>query len=234
MKKPKKVIGWFLIIASGIFLLFAAFSSDNEKAESHNQTAITTGSNSSTVNLSATASGSNSTLIQAAPGSTVNTTVNPGRATNPALVPIAIGPNAAAGNVIQTVGENNSGNVAQLNNSPNSKVNQSIVNQYSGQEFLGTSVDSTNVPVPIDPSGIYAGYKTQFSAYVKGQVGKVKFLMNKFPPGVMGFRQYYAGHQTIDANTEPAPYTVTYYKIVVITSSKIDPSDFGFSVTNIP
>ena len=31
MKKPKKVIGWFLIIASGCYLLIAAFTSDKGK-----------------------------------------------------------------------------------------------------------------------------------------------------------------------------------------------------------
>jgi hypothetical protein len=58
MKKPKKLIGWFLIVASTGYLLLAIFTSDSEKTDSHNQIATT--------------SGSNNTVIQAAPNSTVN------------------------------------------------------------------------------------------------------------------------------------------------------------------
>jgi hypothetical protein len=44
MKKPKKVIGWFLIVASGGYFLITAFSSsDKEKSDSHNQTSIASG-----------------------------------------------------------------------------------------------------------------------------------------------------------------------------------------------
>jgi hypothetical protein len=48
MKKPKKVIGWFLIIASGGYLLFAILSSGNESkpATSSSVTATVSGSGS--------------------------------------------------------------------------------------------------------------------------------------------------------------------------------------------
>jgi hypothetical protein len=48
MKKPKKVIGWFLIIASCIYFSIAAFTTNTERSDSHNQTATTAGNNSPT------------------------------------------------------------------------------------------------------------------------------------------------------------------------------------------
>ena len=68
MKKPKKVIGWFLIVASGFFLLFAVLSSDTENSDSHNQTASPTGNNSPAIIIS----GSSNTVNQAAPGAIIN------------------------------------------------------------------------------------------------------------------------------------------------------------------
>ncbi|MGA3164270.1 MAG: hypothetical protein ABSD77_08785 [Verrucomicrobiota bacterium] len=76
MKKPKKVIGWFLIIASCAFLLFAVFSSNTEKSEDRNQIATTSGNNSPATIQSATVSGSNNTVVQAAPGATVNASLS--------------------------------------------------------------------------------------------------------------------------------------------------------------
>jgi hypothetical protein len=54
MNKPKKFIGWFLIIASVIYFSIAIFSSNTEKPDSHNQTVTTSGNNSPVTFQSAT------------------------------------------------------------------------------------------------------------------------------------------------------------------------------------
>jgi hypothetical protein len=133
-------------------------------------------------------------------------------------------------NVIQFVGADNNGNVAQLNNSPNALITQSIVNPVAKPIISGTNLISINVPI----YGAYKRpiYKTEFSLDVSSSSPLVDSYVGytntsiflAFPPdcdyelGVAGFGVAAGWNYTAQA------------KITFLTFNKVNGSDFHFYV----
>jgi hypothetical protein len=129
------------------------------------------------------------------------------------------------------IGEVNNGNIANLQNSPNSEVNQSIVNQSPPPVLKRVELIRINRP----SSNIPSAYETVFSLCIENPPKHgVLLRCDKLPRSIIGEpTAQFAGSVTPLDTVALTP--IVWIEVTYLTSKKIQESDFGnFTITAAP
>ena len=133
---------------------------------------------------------------------------------------------------ISIEGDNN-GNVANVQNSPNAKVDQSVINQSPPPYIAATHLNSINVP------DLYNGlhvYKTQFTLKIGNIQANVPFYIGAQPfHAILVSKPTFVCVGSDLAMANMGMISFNEYQITFCTFEKVHESDFGtFTVKNEP